>query len=79
MENPLWIAYPVKAVEQAGNDVTKVFSVGKAYRFSVFDHTGGTWRNLPQIATEQEAERLCEEAFAESVEVLQAGDRSTEL
>jgi len=61
----------LEAMEQAGNDVTKVFKVGKAYRFSVFDHDAGTWRDSPTIATEQEAERLRQEAFKERFESLQ--------
>lgn len=61
----------LEAMEQAGNDVTKVFKVGKAYRFSVFDHETGTWQDSPTIATEQEAERLRQEAFKERFEALQ--------
>jgi hypothetical protein len=36
-----------------GHDVTKVFKVGKAWRFSVYDHASGTWQDSPLIATEQ--------------------------
>jgi hypothetical protein len=61
-------------MEQAGNDVTKVFKVGKAFRFSVFDHGSGTWQDSPTIATEQEAERLRQEAFKARFESLQSGD-----
>jgi hypothetical protein len=61
----------LEAMEQAGNDVTKVFKVGKAYRFSVYDHDADAWRDSPIIATEQEAERLRQEAFKERFEVLQ--------
>jgi hypothetical protein len=62
----------LQALEQAGNDVTKVFKVGKGYRFSLYDHTTGQWRDSPLIATEQEAERLRQEAFKERFEALQA-------
>lgn len=61
------------ALEQAGNDVTKVFKVGKGFRFSVYDHESGTWKDSPLIATEQEAERLRQEAFRERFEALQRG------
>ncbi|MCG6861609.1 MAG: hypothetical protein LJE70_10095 [Chromatiaceae bacterium] len=64
----------LEAMEQAGNDVTKVFKVGKAFRFSVFDHGSGTWQDSPTIATEQEAERLRQEAFKARFESLQSGD-----
>jgi hypothetical protein len=64
----------LEAMEQAGNDVTKVFKVGKAYRFSVYDHDADAWRDSPMIATEQEAERLRQEAFKERFEVLQGDD-----
>jgi len=64
----------LEAMEQAGNDVTKVFKVGKAYRFSVYDRDADAWRDSPAIATEQEAERLRQEAFKERFEVLQGDD-----
>jgi hypothetical protein len=53
--------------------VTKVFKVGKAWRFSVYDHTSGSWRESPLIATEAEAERLRQEAFKARYEALQRG------
>lgn len=59
------------AMEQAGNDVTKVFKVGKAWRFSVYDHASGTWQDSPLIATEAEASRLRQEAFKARYEALQ--------
>lgn len=62
------------AMEQAGSDVTKVFKVGKAYRFSVFDHASGSWIDSPSIASEQEAERLRQQAFKERFEALQRGE-----
>jgi hypothetical protein len=64
----------LEALEQAGNDVTKVFKVGKTYRFSVYDHDASTWRDSPAIASEQEAERLRQEAFKERFELLQRHD-----
>jgi len=65
----------MQAMAQAGNDVTKVFKVGKAWRFSVYDHASGTWQESPLIATEQEAERLRQAAFKERYEAL-IGDGS---
>ena len=61
----------LEAMTQAGQDVTKVFKVGKAWRFSVFDHATQTWQDSPLIATEQEAERLRQQAFKGRYEALQ--------
>ena len=58
-------------MEQAGNDVTKVFKVGKGWRFSVFDHGSGTWQDSPLVASEAEAKRLREETFKARFESLQ--------
>jgi hypothetical protein len=63
----------LEAIEQAGNDVTKVFKVGKGYRFSVFDHAADEWRDSDLIANLQEAERLRQEAFKERFEALHRG------
>lgn len=61
----------MQAMAQAGQDVTQVFKVGKAYRFSVFDHASGCWRDSPLIASETEAERLRQQAFKARYELLQ--------
>jgi len=61
------------AMEQAGNDVTKVFKVGKGWRFSVFDHESQTWQDAPLAASEAEAARLRQEAFKTRYEALQRG------
>lgn len=46
-----------KALEQAEREVTRVFKVGKAYRFSVLDPTMGEWRDSPAFASEDEAQQ----------------------
>ena len=61
------------AMAQAGHDVTKVFKVGKAWRFSVFDHATDAWQESPLIASEQEAERLRQAALKERYEQLIGG------
>jgi hypothetical protein len=61
----------MQAMAQAGQDVTQVFKVGKAYRFSVMDHASGSWQDSPLIATEAEAERLRQQAFKARYEALQ--------
>ncbi len=63
----------LKAMEQAGNDITPVFKVGKGYRFSVFDHGSGQWQDSPLLATEPEAARLRQEAFKARFDALQRG------
>lgn len=61
----------LQAMEQAGNDVTPVFKVGKGYRFSVLDRASGQWQDSPLLATEREAARLRQEAFRSRFEELQ--------
>jgi hypothetical protein len=61
----------MQAMAQAGQDVTQVFKVGKAYRFSVLDHATETWQDSPLIATEAEAKRLRQQAFKARYEALQ--------
>ncbi|MBK1704858.1 hypothetical protein [Halochromatium glycolicum] len=63
----------IQAMTQAGQDVTQVFKVGKAYRFSVYDHDSGSWQDSPLIANQPEAERLRQEAFKARYEALQRG------
>jgi hypothetical protein len=60
----------IQAMAQAGQDVTKVFKVGKAWRYSVYDHGSAAWRESPLFATEQEAERARQAAFRERYEAL---------
>jgi len=61
------------AMEQAGNDVTKVFRVGKGYRFSVYDHARDEWQDSPLVAGREEAERLRQQAFKARFEALKKG------
>lgn len=45
----------LEAMEQAGKDVTKVYQVGKSYRFAVRDPGSGEWRESAPMDSEQEA------------------------
>lgn len=45
----------LEAMEQAGKDVTKVYQVGKSYRFAVRDSGSGEWRESAPMDSEQEA------------------------
>ncbi|MGQ9659339.1 MAG: hypothetical protein ACUVQI_04565 [Thermochromatium sp.] len=65
----------LKALEQAGRELTQVFKVGHGYRFSVFDRDTGTWIEAPLVSTAQEAERLRQEAFKARYEALLAAGR----
>jgi len=60
----------IEAMTQAGNDVTKVFKVGKGWRFSVFDHGSGTWQDSPLFATETEADRVRQQALKQRYQEL---------
>jgi len=62
------------ALEQAGNDVTKVFKVGHAWRFSVFDHASAQWRDAATVADKEEAEQLRQEALRRRFEELRQSD-----
>ena len=59
------------ALAQAGQDVTKIFKVGRSYRFSVYDHKRGQWNDSAPIADKQEAENLRQQAFKTRFDELQ--------
>ncbi len=63
----------LEAMEQAGKDVTKVFKVGRGWRFSVFDDATGAWQDSPTAATEQDASKMRQAAFKARYEALQRG------
>ena len=60
----------MEALRQAAQDVTKVFKVGRNYRFSVFDHTSGQWQDSAAVTDKQEAENLREQAYKQRFEQL---------
>jgi hypothetical protein len=60
----------IEALRQAAQDVTKVFKVGRNYRFSVFDHASGQWRDSAALADKQEADTLREQAYKQRFEEL---------
>lgn len=45
----------LEAMEQAGKDVTKIYQVGKTWRFAVRDLKTGEWLESGPLETEQEA------------------------
>jgi len=46
----------LEAFERAGREVTKVFKVGRQYRFAVRNPASGLWEDSPAIPTETDAE-----------------------
>ncbi|NEV60847.1 hypothetical protein [Thiorhodococcus minor] len=66
----------LEAMEQAGQDVSQVFRVGRGYRFSVLDPATGAWQDSPTLASEQEASRLRQQAFKARYEELIGKDAS---
>jgi hypothetical protein len=66
----------LQALRQAAQDVTKVFKVGRNWRFSVFDHASGQWRDSPTAASQQEAEALREQAYKQRFEALMGRSES---
>jgi hypothetical protein len=60
----------MEAMAQAAKDVSKVFKMGRHYRFSVYNHASGAWEESPAIADKDQAERLREQAVKERFEAL---------
>lgn len=53
----------MEAMTQASKDVSKVFKMGRQYRFSVFNHASGNWEESPAIPDKEQAEAMREHAF----------------
>ena len=51
------------AMQLAGQEVSRVFKVGKQYKFSMYNPKSGQWEESPAIATKEEAENMREFAF----------------
>jgi len=60
----------MQAMAQAAKDVSKVFKMGRQYRFSVYNHATGTWEESPAIADKAQAESMREYAFKARFEAL---------
>jgi hypothetical protein len=65
----------LEAMEQAGKDITKVYQVGKSYRFAVRDLRTGEWLESGPMDTEQEAYEKRMQAYKRRLDELtgQAG------
>ena len=47
----------LEALERAGREVTKVFKVGRQFRFAVLNAASGLWEDSPAIPDEADAEK----------------------
>ena len=60
----------MEAMAQAAKDVSKVFKMGRQYRFSVYNHATEGWEESPAIADKEQAEAMREHAFKARFEAL---------
>ena len=60
----------MEAMAQAAKDVSKVFKMGRQYRFSVFNHATQAWEESPAIGDKAQAEAMREHAFKARFEAL---------
>jgi len=60
----------MEAMSQAARDVSKVFKMGRQYRFSVYNHATAGWEESPAIPDKEQAEAMREHAFKSRFEAL---------
>ena len=60
----------MEAMAQAAKDVSKVFKMGRQYRFSVYNHATQSWEESPAIGDKAQAEAMREHAFKARFEAL---------
>ena len=60
----------MEAMAQAAKDVSKVFKMGRQYRFSVYNHATQGWEESPAIPDKDQAEAMRETAFKSRFEAL---------
>ena len=60
----------MEAMAQAAKDVSRVFRMGRQYRFSVYNHATQRWDESPAIADKEQAEAMREQAFKARFEAL---------
>ena len=60
----------LEAMTQAAKDVSKVFKMGRQYRFSVYNHATKGWEESPAIPDKDQAEAMREHAFKSRFEAL---------
>ena len=62
-----------QAREQVEKEISQVFKVGRNWRYAVQDEASGQWRESPLAGSEEEAQRLREQAVQKRVRELTAG------
>ena len=60
----------MEAMAQAAKDVSKVFKMGRQYRFSVYNHATESWEESPAIADKAQADAMRVHAFKARFEAL---------
>lgn len=60
----------IDAMEQAGKDVTKVYKVGRSYRYAVRDLLTGEWVESPPMNNEQDAHAQRMQAYKQRLDEL---------
>lgn len=60
----------MQAMAQAAKDVSKVFKMGRHYRFSVYNHATESWEESPAIGDKAQAEAMREHALKARFEAL---------
>lgn len=64
----------LSAMQQAEQEISKPYKVGRAWRFSVFNHQSGQWQQGPSVKSEAEAEALRSEAYRQRFTQLTGAD-----
>jgi hypothetical protein len=59
-----------EALAQAGKDVTKVYAVGRSFRYAVFDDARARWAESPLYESEKEAQEQRMRAFKQRYDEL---------
>ena len=60
----------IDAMEQAGKDVTKVYKVGRSYRYAVHDPVTGEWKESPPTDNEPDAHTQRMQAYKQRLDEL---------
>lgn len=60
----------MQAMAQAGKDVSKVFKMGRQYRFTVFNHGSGKWDESPAFGRQEDAEAARDKTFKQRFDAL---------
>lgn len=64
------ITNKLEAIEQAGKEVTKVYKVGRGYRFATYDRKAEQWIESPVTKNQEEAQRFRMKAYEERLQAL---------